>query len=262
MDNTPLGFHVMLRLRDDRVIATSTWMRRRLARVVLEQCADFGLLAFRAADTHLHLEVACARAAAGELARRIEIALGRCLRLGGPFAPAHVRAIESQRHLQNTFHYILGQDARHGLSSDPLFEASNVPDLLGARLLGGYTLANVRAHLPRVRAHDLPLELPDSPAHRSLAQLADAAAAAACLGELHGKSQAVRDARCAALALANGRASVAELASLLAITAPTVRHLRAVPARPELVRAIERQLRLRQPRARTEAWSEPAFSAP
>ena len=77
----------MLCLREDRVIAVDLAARRTLARTVLKAGRSRGLLAFRAADTHLHLQVACGRPEAGELARRLEIALVRALRLAVGFAP-------------------------------------------------------------------------------------------------------------------------------------------------------------------------------
>ena len=54
-----LGHHIMLRLDDSRVIAPVVEDRRAMARAVLKAGRPFRLLAFRAADTHLHLEVAC-----------------------------------------------------------------------------------------------------------------------------------------------------------------------------------------------------------
>ena len=78
----------MLRLRDGRVIAVDLGAQRTLARTVLKAGRSRGQLAFRAADTHLHLQVACDRPEAGELARRLEIALVRSLRLAVGFAPA------------------------------------------------------------------------------------------------------------------------------------------------------------------------------
>ncbi|MBI4706067.1 MAG: hypothetical protein HY744_33655, partial [Deltaproteobacteria bacterium] len=49
----------MLRLRDGRVLTQSVAERRVLARVVLTCSRDLPLRAFRAADTHLHLLLAC-----------------------------------------------------------------------------------------------------------------------------------------------------------------------------------------------------------
>ena len=55
----PLAHHLMLRLRDDRVIAATTAARRTLAGVVLGVGRELGLLAFSGADTHVHRLAAC-----------------------------------------------------------------------------------------------------------------------------------------------------------------------------------------------------------
>jgi len=154
----PVGHHVRLRARDDRVVTPSPADRRRYARTVLEVGREFGLLCFRGADTHGHVELACNRDAAGEFARRVEIALTLGLGVDGGFQPAWVGPIHDQRHLQATFRYILRQRDHHELESDPFHEASNLPDLLGLRPLGVYTAARVRELLPRVHRDDL-LEL-------------------------------------------------------------------------------------------------------
>jgi len=188
----PLGFHVRLRLRDDRVIAQSPAHRRALARIVLAQARRDRLLAFGVADTHLHLETGGDRAAAGQLARRIEIQTRLALPLPVGFSPAYFKPILNQSHLSHSFTYILKQESHHGLQSDLLHEASNLPDLLGLRLLGGYTVANVQAMLPRVRREAL-LEilgapgLADSPCPPAF--LAESAAAALGLADLSGMGQ-------------------------------------------------------------------------
>jgi len=87
----PLAHHLMLRLRDDRVIAPTTAARRTLAGVVLGLGREPGLLAFSGADTHVHLLVACDRAASGQLARRAEISLTRRLAPGVGFSTSFGR---------------------------------------------------------------------------------------------------------------------------------------------------------------------------
>ena len=103
-----LAHHIMLRLTDDRVIAPGPSARQLLARVVLEQSKDFGLVAFCGADTHLHILAHCDRQSAGRLAWRIEVALGKHPSLDVGFAPAHVKSVVDRRHLANAFFYILG----------------------------------------------------------------------------------------------------------------------------------------------------------
>ena len=72
MQGKPLGYHVMTRLQDGRVIAPTARERRILACTVLEKAQDHRLLAFSGADTHLHLEAAEDQQTTNELARRVE----------------------------------------------------------------------------------------------------------------------------------------------------------------------------------------------
>jgi hypothetical protein len=150
-----LAQHVILRLRDDRVIAPDVAARRRLARAVLGRGRGRGLLCFRAADTHVHILALGERGAAAELARRIEIALALGLGHCVGFSQAYIRPVESQRHLLRAFWYVLRQDEHHGVDGDAFHDASSLPDLLGARVLGTWTAEAVRAALPRVRRDEL-----------------------------------------------------------------------------------------------------------
>jgi len=226
----PLAHHLMLRLRDDRVIAPTTAARRTLAGVVLVLGLgrEPGLLAFSGADTHVHLLVACDRAASGQLARRAEISLTRRLAPGVGFSRAHILPVEGQRHLQNTFAYVLRQEERHGLPKDPCFDASSLPDLLGLRVTGAFMATSVRALLPQVGRAELlgwlgaDLEQPAG----SFDLLPDAAAAAVCLPALVGHSRAAREARRAAVQLVGRELSTRELSSLLGVGERTVKRLR------------------------------------
>ena len=134
-----LGYHIRIRLNDDRVIASTPAAQRTLARVVLCQARWCCLLVFALADTHLHLLVACSRKEAGKLARRIEIQLSHQLDLSVGFTPAYIVPIRDGRHFYNTFYYILNQNRHHQLESDPLREATNLWDLLGLRVVGRYS---------------------------------------------------------------------------------------------------------------------------
>src|SRR5262245_5666905 len=130
-----IGYLLMLRLQDDRVIAPSPAERRLLARTVLRMTRRCFLLVFALVDTHVHLEVArCTREAAGELARRIELSLGRLLELPVGFERARVKTIVDQAHLAAAFRYTLRQDRHHGVDVDPLRDATSLPDLLGMRV--------------------------------------------------------------------------------------------------------------------------------
>ena len=256
--------HIVLRLADSRVVAPSSAARRLVARVVLEQGRGDGLLAFGLADTHQHLLVACSREAAGQLARRVEISLVRRLGLEVGFAPAHVEPVVDGRHLGRAFPYVLKQCAHHGLEWDPLHEGSNLPDLLGLRLLGAYSAANVRRPLPRVGRSDLvaclgleTLEPADGPPD----QIFTAALAATALPDLSSKTGASVDARRAVVQLAGSRLRARELGSLLGVSDRAVHHLRRRrPADPRLLQAMRLQLGLIGHRAGATSPRDRPFS--
>ena len=239
--------HIMLRLVDDRVIAATKDARRLVARSVLRIGRSFGLLAFRSADSHIHNQAACSAREAGELARRIELSLGRLLALPVGFERARIKPVRDQRHAMNLFDYVFRQEERHGTELDPLFTASNLPDLLGIRLTGAYTRANVAARLPRVSDDQLAgyLGLASSEAPIRLDDLADCAATAFALRDLRGRPREATAARRAAIAAVAGRATTAELAELLGVSARAVSLLRRGPVRQEAVRAVRLQLLIR-----------------
>lgn len=240
----PVGHHVRLRARDDRVVAPSPAERRVLARTVLEHGRECRLLTFRAADTHSHAEVACSREAAGEFARRVSISLTLRLGVECGFQPAWIGPIHDQRHLLATFWYILRQRDHHGLESDPWHEGSNLPDLLGLRPLGVYTAANVRELLPRVHRGELIEVLGDDlTGPIDVDSLADAAAAAACLPDVSGNGPLATAARAAATQAVDATSDRA--ARLLGVSTRTVRRLRGMKVPAELVQAVARQLSLR-----------------
>ena len=106
---TNLGYHIRIRLNDERVIAPSSHERRILARVVLEQGRDCNLYVFGYPDTHLHLVARCDRPRAGRLTHSIEVSLKRKLKLPIGFTQYPPQSIEDNRHLYNTVQYILRQ---------------------------------------------------------------------------------------------------------------------------------------------------------
>lgn len=264
----PLGHHLTMRLAGDVLVADTPARRRLLARVVLEHGLDHGLLAFRAADTHLHVEVLADRIAAGRLARTLGGALQRRLEHEVAFEPTRYRAIEHQRHLGNTFYYLLRQEERHGTDCDPLHDASCLPDLLGARILLrrgarrrsavrvgdeaevlGFTLAaQVRRRLPRVTRAMLLEVLGGEPvlaAAPALEELADAAAAAFGLGDLEDDDHACHLARLAGVHAARAQLDTRSIARALGTSARHVRRLAATPCVPALIRAVDLQMRMR-----------------
>lgn len=233
-----LGFHITLRLRDDRPLAVDDDERRTLARAVLEIGEAYGLFAFAAVDTHLHLAVACERDRAGRFCQALTLALAARLQLGASFEPARIRPFRDQWHRQNTLFYILRQSEHHGVSGDPFFEATNLPDPLELRVLGGYTRHRVAALLPRVTNTHLAALLGSPLDERVVpALLLPATLAATGLVRLEGQGRAVSDARTAALAVCPG--------SDLGVSIRARQRAAARDADPTLVRAIRLQMGLR-----------------
>lgn len=258
----PLAHQVILRLRDDRVLAPTVAARRALAGAVARAGEPFSLLVFRAADTHLHIVALCPAPEAVELGRRVAIAIGRALALPVGFNTGHVRPVTDQAHLRSLFFYVLGQERHHGIDLDPFHDASNLPDLLGMRLLARHTLRTVRASLPRLRRADLlkPLgiaALPEEPA--SYGPLAEAAAAAGGLPTLTGRSAEVVAARRAAVHTARDALSGAETARLLGLSERAITRLRGEETDKDLVLAVRRQLAVRA--ARPEAEVQGVYEA-
>ena len=244
----PLAQHIRIRTRDDSVIAATPEARRILANTVLRYGRETTLLAFSLADHHLHLQAACTHGVAGELARRIQLSLTRSLGLTAGFDPVYRKPIEDARHQRNVFHYLMKQAPHHGLDLDPLLEGTNLPDLLGLRVIGAYTAQNLRRRLPRLTRNELLAHLGLDelrPAHGPPELILDAAAAAMARPDINGKSPDALRARRAALDVAS-HLRPAELRSLLAISRASLYRLREMPADPAVVKAIRLQLGLMQ----------------
>lgn len=248
----PIGYHLQHRLVNDRIIAPTPEERRILSRVVLKQGRQDSLLAFGLADAHLHQLPLCSRQAAGRLAQRVEAALKLRLHLPVGFAPFNAKPIYTVWHLSQAFLYVLTQYERHGLDWELAHEATNLPDLLGLRLVGRYTRANVARALPRVKRADLlgclqvsQIEPTDNP----LDAVLEAACAASCLPNLAGSSSEAVAARRAVIEVVRRRVPPKDLAEQLGIARRTLSWLRNKPVAPDLVRAIRLQLGLRAERA-------------
>ncbi len=249
-----LGYHLMFRLDDDRVIAPSDAARRTLARTVYRVSAGFKLLAFGAADTHLHVVALCDRRRAGQLAQAIACALRIALALPVPFFPVRIKALEDQHHMLSAFHYVLSQRNRHGIHSDPFLDASSLPELLGMRLLTCDCVKRVREHLPRVSRTDLlrhlgPPQLepgrftPTPSVEYQL--LRDAAAGALGLADLSRRTSSTTLARRTLVQCTPGAGGTGELAELIGRSPSQVRRLRQPPVPPRVAHALRLQLALR-----------------
>ena len=242
----PLGFHVSLRLEGSRNLTPTVAARREFGRCVLTIARPFDLLACRWVDTHGHLEIMGSREEAGELTRRVEIGLQQRLKPGARFQPAHFEPMNSIGHVRSTFFYIVGQLTRHGADVDRRHDASNVPDLIGARRVGARTV--VRQYLSRTKRQEI-LEaaglVDPEPYEPQPFELADAAAASIGRAALVGQAEDVVEARIAAVRFA-GELPIHWIPTELAISTRTVHRLRAAEPDPALLRAIKQQLAMRQ----------------
>jgi hypothetical protein len=249
MSMSNLGYHIRIRLSDDRVIASDQRQRRILARAVLKQGRRSGLYAFGYPDHHLHAAARCSRREAGGLAHRLGVSLRHRLALPVGFVQYAPKPIADNWHLYNVVEYILTQPEHHELDPelDPRRDASSLPDLLGMRLIGSYTAENVRRWLPRLRRAaalkwmGVPaLEPVDGPVDG----IVEAALVAGCRNDLVGSTKEVIDLRCAAVKVIGNRRTAEEISAMLEVSVRTVTWLRGRQVNEDLVRAIRLQLGL------------------
>jgi hypothetical protein len=165
---------------------------------------------------------------------------------------AYPEPILKQQHLINCFNYILKQQPRHNLAWDPYLEASNLPDLLGLRLIGAHTIRHVKTLLPRVDRRQLLGYLGLStlePADGPLEQVVPAALAAAALSDLRGRGPEKAAARRAVMEIVGSRMTLTELATGMEVNRRTLQRARPVAVDAALVKAIRLQLGLRSLKA-------------
>lgn len=251
---TPLGYHLVLRLGDDRVIAPSRALRRRWAREMAALARHFPVLAWKLADTHVHV---VSLVEGTELVRRLRIWVSRGLKPGVPLEVQRHKPLAGQSHLVNAFHYALRQDKHHGLEVDVLQDASSLVDTLGLRVLTPELPTRVREHLPRLSRQALleHLDLPVLEEAVHAPHLEEAALAAFGLDALGRDAQSHR-ARLAAVAAA-APLRTAAVAEALRLTPQSVCRLaHGQPPAPH-VRAIRLQMCLH---AATEAAAQPSFA--
>jgi len=247
----PLAWHITMRLQDGRVLAAWPDARRRAARALYDHGERSGLIAFRVADTHIHVLVACARPLAGAFARQVQCALRARLAAPVQFEPARFTPVNDQIHLMRAFRYVLRQEARHGTLADPFHDGSSLPELVGARwmprkdggFIGEHTVRRVALMLPRIRRRELVAELGADGDLTSAADLRAAAAGALGIAGMDGRGVDRTHARVAVVHAA--ALPTASLAALLAITPRAVQQLRARVPSLAAVRAVDIQLRMR-----------------
>jgi hypothetical protein len=123
----------------------ATYLRglHRLGAVAGGCLALFALIA-----EHVHLVALLSRLAAGRLAQRVSLALRPIVATA--LAPSYIKVVDSRSYLRWLVRYILEQPRQHGMPGpEALWVGSCLPDLVGARIIPGLTLALTRA-LPEV----------------------------------------------------------------------------------------------------------------
>ncbi len=214
---------------------------RRLARAVFEAADPFGLLVFRASARQLDLLVSGSGELARVCARHLRICLRHRFDLG--FASVRVAAVSSGEALRwQTLSVLRGPREPDG---DVLGDASNLPELLGLRVMGRSTrirLARLLPDLPRAALERLLPAGAWGAVQPQSALLPDAAAAAVCItsfDELGSEGERAR----AAASLAASRLG---LRSPGPVPKPGAeRRLLGEATGPELVQAVVAQLRVR-----------------
>jgi hypothetical protein len=254
----PLAHHIIIALTDRRVLATSTAARRQCARIVTEIGQRYGLLSHGLPDNHGHAVAACDRADAGLFARALQTALRRRLDIAVPFRPAYYKPVVDQSHLRSVVRYVHRQAAHHDVDVDPYYDATSLPDLVGARIIvGGSQLIEQLAELaPRIKpAQLLPAQLHACASTApTIEQAAVAAAAAIGRATLTDHDATARHARRAALAVALP-AVRRQQAAALGCSLRTLSRTAREPALAPLVTAVRMQASWRFPDTSAEVSS-------
>ena len=237
-----IGYHIVFQTPSKRIIAPDVAAQRRLCGVVHQLGERRGVVAFRAAGDHLHVETLGDRDSAGVLAQATGSALTQALGLPG-FNPAYFEPINDNDHLERAFFYILRNAEKHGVTNDPKHEASSIQALLGLRRAPTTFLPRVRAAFPTLSRESLVkvLGLAELKPTFLLEDLADAAAASVGLATLD-RSHLAFEARASACRVANGKAPTGAVAHALGVSERTVRRFRSEPPDVLLERAIAHRM--------------------
>ena len=183
-------YHLTLAVRGRRALARDEAERRLLMRAIARTCGA-SLLLPGVADDHLHAVIRTLRP--GYLARDLARVLGN-RRPDLTFKPPHFALVDTRAYLAWLVRYLLEQPAKHGLPGPAaLWTGCCFQDLVGARLLPGFSAAGLANELPRMRLRELfpvvglrsePLVPLDDAAirHAGAGRLVDAAGAVFAVG--------------------------------------------------------------------------------
>ncbi len=245
---SPLAYHLILRLLDNRVIITTPSKRAILIQTINKLSLQRKLLAWRMADTHLHLLIVNNRREAGEFARVVEMALKRRLDLDIGFSPAYIKQIHGQQHFIKTFFYILGQGQHHKILNDPFHEASNVLDIIGLRTINSHAATLVNQYLPRVNKEAVLnlLNINLDKTIKDFSVLRAATASVVGVDKFHKRVDSEIDVRAAAIKIVGNKLPVSTLAKQLDVSQRTIYRLKKRQANPMIIEALKSQLKMRQ----------------
>ncbi len=230
--------------------------RRALVRALVS-VASGRLMFFNLVDDHFHGALKASRPRMlAESLRRVVKARRRDLTL----KPAWVEPVTSRAHLLSLVRYQVLQADHHGVSTrDSLLDAGCCfQDLVGARVLDGFSPNLLAAEAPRLRLRELfvqvgleptPLELAsDDALHAAgVAALADLAAGVYCVGPDLSLTREAPVVEARALVARLGRQlgfSTADVARYLGVPTRTVRDAAARTVDPRAVIALRRRFTL------------------
>ena len=248
-----VGCSLKLRLGEEGHIASTPAELRTMSRAVLSQGRAVELLAFRCEANQLRVVAACDEARAHKLDRRLKIQLRRLLHPNVRFGHTWIDVHNDVFKLSRAFKSVV---RRSGWAErkDPFDEGSNLLDLLGLRICGGYTIATVKTKLPDIQREFLlsRIGFTDLGAERlpqAWHTLGEATLSVVAALDLQKRSIELAEAKHAAVRVVAPVLRTEAIGALLRLKPRTVRALRAdEKVNPRLCRAIVLQLQLRAAR--------------
>lgn len=254
--------HLSLSVVGRLALARDERERRVLVRTFV-RASQGRFLAFGLVDDHAHAGLVGPRPRF--LARDVRRALA-AVRPDLVIEAPYLKHVDTRRYLRWLVTYLLNQSVKHGLDVHPaLWTGSCFPDLVGARLLPGFSTAPLRAALPRLRVQNLledvgldplPLQPVDDDAllGAGAARLAEVAASVHGVGPgLVGRTGPVVKARtlAAVLGVRLGFSRV-QLTPFLCASPQAIGRLATRPADPKSERALRLRFALEE-RVRLQA---------